>query len=297
VTLLKTKPILITNYTHNPNILDKVYPLHMITAGAEHQHLVNRPGGIPHHQIVFTASGSGRIILNDKKIDIAENSFCYLKPFTPQYYFPINNNWDTYWITYSQNRNFNMLSLDNGVYKTASNEPYINIIRQILNLFSDPDNNVFTTPHSNIIRDLYENPTIPDFQKNSSILLYSLLLEINDHLGDINYIENRFKLQVAMDYINNNFTEQIEIPYLASLSGISTEYFCRIFKKNYHMSPIEYITTLRLKEASQKLLNEKSMSIAQVGESVGYNSPSYFIKLFKKNMNLTPSEFRNLYNR
>ena len=251
---------------------DKAYPIYIVTVGAENQHLVNRPDGIGHHQLLFTTEGKGKIKLGGSVREISKNSVMYLKPGTPQYYYPVTDSWNVMWITYVQNTTFDILSMESGIYKLISAEPYTNIISLML-----------------------KGTGTLNFSKNASMLLYNLLIELHDNLNNAGYSDNISKLQRAVEYIEHNFTEQIETPYLAEISNITPEHFCRLFKKAYHMRPLEYIQKLRLQEAKRILITHPNMNISEVSKICGYDSPSYFIKQFKSKENITPTEFRHTH--
>jgi len=255
---------------------DKSYPLYVVTVGAEYpQLLCNRPDGIEHHQLHFSLNGTGRIKLNGKLLDIKKNDILYLKPGTPQYYYPTSNAWNVMWITFAQHKAYDILQLDNGIYSLANIEPFTNVLSLML-----------------------KDAGTVHFSRNASVLLYSLLLELKECLKNVNYFEHRSKLQMAVDFIEKNYSEQLSVSYLADLSNMSQDHFCRLFKQRYHMRPLEYIKKLRMQDAKNKLLSNPDMSVAQIADSVGYNSPSHFIKSFREIEGATPLEFRNsLYDR
>lgn len=250
---------------------DKSFPLYVVTVGCEQHQLPNhRPHGIPHHQLHFSLNGTGRIKINDKLLDVKKNDIIYLKPNTPQHYYPTSPEWNVMWITYVQNQAYDILQIDNGVYNLSTIEPFVNLLSLMLKDVG--------TMH---------------FSKNSSVLLYNLLIELREHLINENYFENRSKLRKATDYIEKNYASSIEVSYLADLSNFSQEYFCRLFKQRYDMKPLDYIKKLRLQDAKNKLISSPNMSIRKIAESVGYNSTSYFIKHFRETFGMTPIEFRN----
>lgn len=251
---------------------DKAYPVYVVTVGSENQQQLSRPNGIEHHQLLFTLDGSGEIKLGDKFLDVPANSVMYLKPGVPQYYYPVSEPWKVMWLTFVQNTAFDILSMENGIYKLPTIQPYINIINFML-----------------------KSTGTLNFSKNTSILLYNLLIELREHLSNINIYENRSKLYTAVEYIKQNYTTQIETPYLAELSKMTPEHFCRIFKQTYHMRPLEYIQILRFQDAKNKLISYPNMTVVEISESVGYTSPSYFIKQFKAKEGITPIEFRNMH--
>ncbi len=65
----------------------------------------------------------------------------------------------------------------------------------------------------------------------------------------------------------------------------------KFFKKHIGMTSIEYINNYRLEKASA-LLSSTDKSIMEISLDVGFNSVSYFNKLFKNKYKLTPKEFR-----
>ena len=82
---------------------------------------------------------------------------------------------------------------------------------------------------------------------------------------------------------------------MVELSGafhVSEGHLCRLFKTVTKMSVIEYINFYRI-SISAKLLGETRREIGEVAGLVGFNNISYFNKVFRKYMQITPSEFRH----
>lgn len=78
---------------------------------------------------------------------------------------------------------------------------------------------------------------------------------------------------------------------LANMVHISPGYLSRIFKKETGMALSDYITQKRISVAKQLLVKTK-LPITTVAERIGITYPSYFTKLFKEKVNMTPQEFR-----
>ena len=74
--------------------------------------------------------------------------------------------------------------------------------------------------------------------------------------------------------------------------GVTSYYFCRMFKKETGINFANYLTEVRINQA-KKLLRETRLSNRQICEKVGINSTIYFHQLFKNFTSLTPSEYRN----
>lgn len=100
------------------------------------------------------------------------------------------------------------------------------------------------------------------------------------------------KIKLILNYINDNYAEDISVNTLAELCQYSEYHFMRFFKKHIGLTCIQYINNLRL-EKSSVLLTSTNTSIMDIALEVGFDNLSYFNKLFKRKYNLTPKQFRN----
>ena len=80
---------------------------------------------------------------------------------------------------------------------------------------------------------------------------------------------------------------------IANACDLSEYYFMKFFKKSLGVTCTEYINLYRLDIAS-KLLNTTDKSITEIAFETGFNSVSYFNKLFKAKFKVTPKEFRDI---
>lgn len=92
-------------------------------------------------------------------------------------------------------------------------------------------------------------------------------------------------------HIDSNYAEEISLHSLAEKAHISKYYLAHTFAKYYSMSPINYLNEVRIR-ASKELLETTDLSIAQVAESTGFSSQSYFSQNFRRCCGLTPSGYR-----
>ncbi len=99
-------------------------------------------------------------------------------------------------------------------------------------------------------------------------------------------------IRKAINYFHQNYDRDIKIKDLAHELNIHEGYLYRIFKKRMSMTPIQYLTRLRMEKAKM-LLTRTDISIIEISEYIGINSRQYFTSLFKKYTNKTPSEYRN----
>jgi AraC-like DNA-binding protein len=104
---------------------------------------------------------------------------------------------------------------------------------------------------------------------------------------------NRFAFVV--EYIKSHIHEDITIDKLSNLCYMSKPNFFRCFKREFGISPVDFVIQERIK-AAKKLLKDINVTISQACYSVGINNLSYFFKLFKRIEGITPNEFRKSLN-
>ena len=104
----------------------------------------------------------------------------------------------------------------------------------------------------------------------------------------------QIRIQKMLRYIQDHFTENISLEQLAASAGISRSEAGRCFKKYYSQPPMSYVTLYRLKYA-QELLAKSSMTVNEVAAQCGFRDSSYFVKVFRKHLGQTPSEYRNMF--
>jgi signal transduction histidine kinase/DNA-binding response OmpR family regulator/ligand-binding sensor domain-containing protein len=105
-----------------------------------------------------------------------------------------------------------------------------------------------------------------------------------------NNADKKFLDQLNQEIIDNLSNSELKIEDLSQKFHLSRVHFFRRIKDITGMSPTEYKRSVRLKQASLKLL-EGSDNISQVAYSHGFSTPNYFSICFKKQFGMTPSEF------
>lgn len=103
--------------------------------------------------------------------------------------------------------------------------------------------------------------------------------------------KNMSKIQPAIVYIQNNFSEPIRLKDAAAVVHFSPEYFSELFRKATGKTFQQYLLELRLYFAS-KLLHVPDLSISEISDMSGFQSPAYFSNAFMAYHGMRPSEFR-----
>ncbi|GIP15751.1 AraC family transcriptional regulator [Paenibacillus montaniterrae] len=99
------------------------------------------------------------------------------------------------------------------------------------------------------------------------------------------------RLKKAISYMQSNYNQPLKISQIAQQIPMSEGQFCRFFKSMTRQTPIEYLNSYRIRRAGELLL-DPSHKISSVALDVGFDHMSYFVKVFRQQMNCTPSEFR-----
>lgn len=101
-------------------------------------------------------------------------------------------------------------------------------------------------------------------------------------------------LEAAKNYILENYYTDISLDDISNYVYISTSHFARAFKKHYGISPIQYLLSVRIQKA-KTLLEETNRKIGDIAIDVGFSAQQRFNDIFKKQIGMSPSEYRQKY--
>lgn len=94
------------------------------------------------------------------------------------------------------------------------------------------------------------------------------------------------------DYMKSNYTKPIFLQELAEQFSLSSSQLSNAFKKQTGMPPSTYLTHLRIDKAKELLLIEPPVTLKEISDTVGYDDPFYFSRVFKLSVGTSPSEYR-----
>lgn len=104
------------------------------------------------------------------------------------------------------------------------------------------------------------------------------------------------KISEIAEYINEYYHSDISLSDISKYFYISKCYLSRIFKEITGFTVNEYINIIRVKKA-QQLLEHSDHNITEIAEQVGYDSITYFEKIFKKYLEISPLKYRKKFTR
>lgn len=118
---------------------------------------------------------------------------------------------------------------------------------------------------------------------------YDLLTrQVREGREEAGTVEN---LKKVLQYIGEHYSSPIRLSELAELVNMNEQYFCRYFKKNIGKTITEYINVIRVEKAATALA-ETEDKIIDIASACGFDNIGYFIRRFKKEKGMTPSEYR-----
>jgi two-component system response regulator YesN len=123
------------------------------------------------------------------------------------------------------------------------------------------------------------------------MMIRNILDSMLDNVYETRNVKNADTLGTALRYIREHYARPITLDDAAHSVFLSPFYLSHTFKDELGITFIEYLTRVRMEEA-KKLLSDKSLSMQAIAEGVGYDDASYFSKVFKKNVGVTPNKYR-----
>jgi len=117
---------------------------------------------------------------------------------------------------------------------------------------------------------------------------------LNSRDTSVKFILNdKVRMGAIYGYIHENFDKKPDVNEIAKRVHLSTSAFCRYFKKQTDMTFTDFVNQYRINQAQRLLLQDKNIS--EVCYNVGFESLSYFTKLFKRIAGQAPGEFKKQY--
>lgn len=235
---------------------------------------VTRENGLVSHQLLFTTAGEGRLIVDGCEYTQTKGSAFYLPPSKPHEYFTVDYNWTTNWLVFRGE--FAAPLLANMGFDGFKFVPDIDLdkpsalFERILAAAADP----------------------VGCGERASALVYEYILAMKEvMLSPVGRKNVGSITRQALLYIDASYMNDITIDTLAGLSGVTVQHFCRVFKAETSMRPLEYIAKRRIAQAKSLLVNT-DIEIGEVGKSVGYEDRNYFSIVFRKLEGVSPREYR-----
>ncbi|OPH53340.1 hypothetical protein BC351_05545 [Paenibacillus ferrarius] len=102
-----------------------------------------------------------------------------------------------------------------------------------------------------------------------------------------------FVAKQVMEWLEEHYSDDFQLNQLAKAIHLSPNYVSAVFRQTIGTTITEYLTALRIRQACW-LLKTSSLSIEEIGRSIGLHNASYFSQMFKKHVGLSPYRYKNI---
>ena len=234
----------------------------------------DNPEGRDDYYLMYITSGKLTLALPDSWVICSAGNFIIYPPKTRYRYTHADSaGIDYMWVHFTGSNAEKILS-DYGLLTY----PNINRIRD--------DGNIIVR-----FRNMFDAFAKQDKFRDSelSLLLNRLLISLARRVagGDS---DDRL-LRASISYINASYNTELRVPTLAKMENLSVSRYNTLFRRIMNMSPIEYITKMRISSACE-LLTGTDLSIKEIGMLVGYSDSHFFSRIFKANVGISPADYR-----
>lgn len=257
--------------------------LHLIACGyekcaSEHSY---GPTVRRYYTLHFILSGQGHFYIHNKHYIIHENQYFLVPSDVLSFYkADMETPWSYVWLCFNGDLVPVMLEHCHVNEKSpVQNFPYVNEVKDII----------------------FQMMKYPELTPANECYIQSGLYQVfakmqesaKSSYNDIESNDNIYITQ-AMDYILSNSAPDVTVMDVANYLHISRSYLFALFKKHLNTSPQRFLTMSRITNA-RELLARTDIPIAIIASSCGYQNPFAFSRAFKKEMGMTPTEYRLEY--
>lgn len=230
-----------------------------------------------HWVLQYTVDGEGEICINDKSHRLNKGDAFIINIPGNHYYRlpPASKQWEVLYIEFSK-------EADVFLNKFISSEG------NIININEDSR---FLALMFNVYRELIED-RIDSIYKCSSYG-YQLIMELlNEFTTKVINNEKDTVVVACKNYIDKNYYKPIGLDDLTTITKLSKYHLLRKFKEEMGTTPGNYLIRIRLEKAMELILSTDD-SIDTIAKKVGFSCGNYFSKVFRKNIKVSPLEFKN----
>jgi AraC-like DNA-binding protein len=232
--------------------------------------------------IHFVLAGTGFVEIDGKKYPLQKgDAFLYFPQQAQRYYSSKDNPWNVRWVHFYGSTLHTFLS-EIGFGRFT--------------LWRLPDLVKLEKTHEQLLQEAEANSFLQLSQLSTlSYAFLSTFTTMAVPKESKAKQELDLRIQALLPKMQEKAPEPFDLEYWAKETGVSTYYFCRLFKRVTQMTPMAFITLCRLQWSKQLLLEEKNLPIKEIADKSGYPNPSYFNKLFLENEGMTPTKYRQMY--
>lgn len=230
-----------------------------------------------YYLVHYVKSGSGTLVLNGKTYKLKSGDFFFFAPHVAPHYYPDPKDpWTYLWLGF-------------GGYNAPLYMNLAGISNKNPIMHDDQDLSVRSILDR--IYYLYNDVGYLDLEAlGLGYQFIAKVLSLSHHSGNILNAKVRH-FNSAKEFMLNNFAFDIKVEDIAKNVGVTPNYLSYIFQSVANVSTIGFLNRVRIERAATYLLTT-TLPINKISKMVGIKSPLYFSNLFKKEMGVSPLNYR-----
>lgn len=252
-------------------------------------HYRNRENGASEYILIYCVDGHGWIDLKSEYCEITPNSYFIIPAQTAHRYGARQKKpWSIYWIHFNGNvaaHFYHKFAFSKSSRQKQQEVRQIPFEEQRIEDF----NGIITLLEKGYSREIIEYVNVSVWQLIGSFIYNGYYSNTRHQNNESNIIDE------AIGYMKKNLSKSLTVEEIADQLNYSTSYLYSLFKKETGYSPIYYYNQLKIRKACQ-YLSFTSMNVKVISYELDFNDPFYFSRLFKKIMNLAPTDYKKIFN-
>ena len=118
---------------------------------------------------------------------------------------------------------------------------------------------------------------------------------VDQRLASMNNNSTNLAVKKGVEFINKNFSKDINLTIISNEVSLNYTYFCERFKIYTGETFVNYLKKIRIEKAIELLISNPNHKIYEIANMVGYKDAKQFTKTFRKITGLSPMEYKNKY--
>ena len=239
---------------------------------------ITRPKGRLDYQLIYIIKGKGHFTFGEEVREVSEGSIIVYPPLSPQLYsYSAEEKTELYWIHITGAgikeylNNLNLL----GAYVHQ-----VGIDKQFIELFEK------------IVYELQMKKPFCEHMASANFLaLISSFARKKTYLKTNPNLRLSEDIKKTIEIMHKGYKENYTVEDYAGFCNLSLYRFIHKFKKYTGMTPLDYLTNIKINTAKDLIINSE-FNMSEIAELVGYENPLYFSRVFKKITGICPSKYK-----
>ena len=236
---------------------------------------ITKPRNVYYYELEFYLEDCGIAYINDEEYEIKKNTVLLSKPNDLRHsLLPMKSHYIRFYT--DDEYLLSIISSIPTVFSSARVEEYVKSVRRLIS---------------------YQSEEKRTREARLCAEFLSLISEIYDECRIISRLhgdtarQNSLAVTKAKVYIEENYPSECSLAEIAAHVSFSPVYFHKLFKSATKKTPYQYLNEVRIKHAKEFILTGE-VPLSEVGEKCGFSSQQYFNYAFKKEVGITPTQYK-----